>query len=402
MGAGGVDTRRERKSSDTGSTSVQLGIDGMSCGACVRRVEQALQDTPGVVDASVNLASREARVHYHPAAVSVEQLCAAIADAGYRAAPPVAEAEGARDEASQREYRRLLRKFWFGAAVSLPVLYFSFPLPGVPEPGTPAEHAARWLMGAAVLAVLAWSGSSFYRGAVSALRHGTADMNTLVATGVSAAWLYSAVATIAPGLFPEGLADVFYDAAAVVVTLVLLGAALEVRARARTSEALHLLMGLRAKTARVVRDGAEIDVPIGEVVVGDVVIVRPGEKIPVDGVVIEGRGAVDESMITGESLPVEKSPGEKVIGATLNKQGLLKFEATDVGRETALAQIVRLGEEAQASKAPIQRLADQVAAYFVPAVIAVALITFAVWFFLTPSVNFTAALIRLVAVLVIA
>jgi len=400
--AGAVEARRERDTTEPASASVQLGIEGMSCASCVRRLEKALRDTPGVVDASVNLANREAAVDYRPAEVSVERLCTAVTDAGFRATPSSPEAQREREEASQREYHRLLRKFRFAAAVSLPVLYFSFPLPGVPEAGTPGQHVARLLMGVAVLAVLSWSGSSFYRGAFSAARHRTADMNTLVATGVSAAWLYSAVATVAPDLFPEGLADVFYDAATVVVTLVLLGSALEVRARARTSEALHLLMGLRAKTARVVRGGAEIDVPIEEIAVGDLLVVRPGEKIPVDGEVVEGRSPVDESMVTGESIPIEKRPGDDVIGATLNGTGSLRVRATKIGRDTMLSQIVRMVREAQGSKAPIQRTADVVASWFVPSVMGVAALAALIWLQFGPEPQIRYALVVSVTVLVIA
>jgi Cu+-exporting ATPase len=383
-------------------TSINLSIEGMSCAACVRRVEKAILAAPGVVEASVNLANREASVRYLRSAVSIEELCATVADAGYQAAPLAAEPERQRDEASQREYRRLLHRFWFGAAMSLPVLYLSFPLPGVPEEGSTAQQLARVFMGAASLAVLSWSGASFYRGAISALRHRTADMNTLVATGVSAAWLYSATATLAPGLFPEGLADVFYDAACVVVTLVLLGAAFEVRARARTSEALKMLIGLQANTARVAREGTEIDVPVEEVAVGDILVVRPGEKLPVDGEVVEGHSPVDESMVTGEPIPVEKRPGDPVIGATINGTGSFRFRATKVGRDTVLSQIVNMVREAQGSKAPIQRTADAVASWFVPAVMLVAAVAALVWLQFGPEPQIRYALVVGVTVLVIA
>ena len=402
MAGGGVEAQRNRARTQGTGASVSLSIEGMSCAACVRRVERAVLAAPGVLEASVNLANREAAVRYLPGEVSVEKLCEAVADAGYQAAPVTAEPERQRDEASQREYRRLLSRFWFGAAVSLPVLYLSFPLPGVPAEGSAAQQLARVFMGAATLAVLGWSGSSFYRGAISALRHRTADMNTLVATGVSAAWLYSATATLAPGLFPEGLADVFYDAACVVVTLVLLGSAFEVRARARTSEALQMLIGLRAKTARVVRGEAELDVPIQDVVVGDLLIVRPGEKIPVDGEVIEGRSPVDESMVTGEPIPVEKQPGDPVIGATINRTGSFRFRATKVGRDTVLSQIVQMVREAQGSKAPIQRTADAVASWFVPTVMLVAAVAALVWLQVGPEPQVRYALVVGVTVLVIA
>ena len=321
--------------------------------------------------------------------------------------PTIAEPSetDAEQEASRRRYRTLMRKFWFAAGVSLPVIYFSYPeiFPWVPERGSTALWWI-WLgMGVLTLAVLAWSGSQFYTGALAALRHRSANMHTLIATGISAAWLYSTVAVAFPRFFPEEtLRDVFYDVTAVVTALVVLGMALELRARARTSEALKKLIGLQAKSARVIRGGAEIDVPVEEVVVGDVVTVRPGEKIPVDGTVMSGRSAVDESMVTGEPIPDEKSEGSTVIGATINRTGSFRFRATRVGKETMLAQIIEMVRQAQSSKAPIQRTVDKVSAYFVPAVLIVSVVTFMIWYTFGPSPVLVYAVITMVTVLVIA
>jgi Cu+-exporting ATPase len=306
---------------------------------------------------------------------------------------------------SERHYQRLMHKFWFAAFVSLPVIYFSYPelFPGVPEKGSDALWGIWVAMGIVTLPVLAWSGSQFFVGAWVAFRHRSANMHTLIATGISAAWLYSTTAVAFPGFFPEEmLRDVFYDVTAVVTALVVLGMALEVRARARTSEAMKKLIGLQAKTARVVRDGAELDIPVGEVVAGDVVVVRPGEKIPVDGEVISGSSAVDESMVTGEPIPVEKTKGATVIGATINRTGTFQFRATRVGKETMLAQIIRMVRDAQGSKAPIQRTVDKVSGYFVPAVMIVAVLTFMTWYTFGPSPALVYAVITLVTVLVIA
>ncbi|MEK6577537.1 MAG: heavy metal translocating P-type ATPase, partial [Nitrospirota bacterium] len=240
--------------------------------------------------------------------------------------------------------------------------------------------------------------------AISAARHKTTDMNTLIAVGTSAAYLYSIIATFFPSLFEAGglSADVYYDTSTAIITLILMGRLLEARAKGQTSAAIKKLIGLQAKTARVIRDSSELDIPIEDVIVGDIVVVRPGEKIPVDGVVIEGYSAVDESMITGEGIPVEKEAGDKVIGVTINKAGTFKFEAAAVGKDMALARIIRLVEEAQGSKPPIARLADQIAGYFVPSVIAVAVITFFIWFIFGPDPRFTYAMLNFVAVLIIA
>lgn len=304
----------------------------------------------------------------------------------------------------EREYRQLMRKFWFAAIISIPVLLTAYPqfVPVVRDWSMDTLRLA-WI-GAALLTlpVLFWSGGHFFSGAWAALKHRSANMNTLIALGTAAAWLYSTIAILFPFIFPEGTSEPFYDVVSVVIALVVLGQALELRAKGRTSEAIKKLMGLQAKTARVVRNGREIDIPVEEVLVGDVVQVRPGEKVPVDGVIIEGRSAVDESMLTGESLPVSKQMGDEVIGATLNKTGAFKFRATKVGKDTALAQIVKMVQDAQNSKAPIARLADTISGYFVPIVMILAVLTFIIWFDFGPQPQLVFALVTSVTVLIIA
>ena len=309
---------------------------------------------------------------------------------------------------AEREYRSLMRKWWFGAAVGVPTMVLSYPwLFPVLRDWFPRESdrlRVLWaVMGVFALAVLAYSGSQFFTGAWRALRHRSPNMHTLIAIGTGVAWVYSTVAVALPELFPESkFRDVYYDVTVVVTALVVLGLGLEVKARGRSSEAIRKLIGLQAKTARVVREGRELDVPVEEVVAGDVVVVRPGEKIPVDGEVVEGSSAVDESMITGESIPVEKRPGDEVIGATMNATGSFRFRATKVGKDTALAQIVRLVQDAQASKVPIQRVVDVVSGYFTPAVMILAIVGFVLWFDLGPEPALTYAVIVTVTTLIIA
>ena len=377
-----------------------------------RRLETALQSIEGVMEASVSLTTERARVKYVPTIVSQAEIRAAVSKSGFEAVELGGQAEDVEAKAREHEtsvQRQLLilglvftiplfllsmaRDFNF-----LPLSFYSMP----PMPGMMAETWPwfDWLLLALATPVQFVVGWQYYVGAFKALRSRSANMDVLVAMGSSVAYLYSLLVVL--GLF-SGM--VYFETAAVIITLIRLGKFLEARAKGHTSEAIKKLMGLRAKTARVVRADLETEVPVDEVRVGDIVLVKPGEKIPVDGVVIDGRSSVDESMISGESLPVTKKPGDAVIGATLNKMGLLKFEATKVGRETALAQIIKLVEDAQGSKAPIQKLADQVSAVFVPGVILIAAITFVSWYFLTPNIGdyqFTRALIRMVAVLVIA
>ncbi len=365
------------------------------------RLEKALGKLDGVLEASVSLTTERARVKYVPTVVSQTEIRAAVSRSGFEALELGGEAEDVEAKARESEIANQRRLLIIGLAFTLPLFLLSMArdlgLLGM------WAHAA-WingLMWAVATPVQFYVGWQYYVGAYKALRNRSANMDVLIAMGSSVAYFYSIFITL--GVLPG---HVYFETAAVIITLIRLGKFLEARAKGRTSEAIKKLVGLRAKTARISRSGAELEVPVEEVRVGDVVLVRPGEKIAVDGVVVEGRSAVDELMLTGESLPIEKGPGDPLIGATLNKLGLLKFEATKVGKETALAQIIRLVEEAQGSKAPIQKLADQVSAIFVPAVLGIAAVTFLVWFFVipvTPAVSqFTRALINMVAVLVIA
>ena len=321
---------------------------------------------------------------------------------------PGAPAPDAEAEESRREYRSLMRKWWFAAAVGAPTMVLSYPwlVPGLRDlfPRGSGELRGLWaVMGAFSLAVLVYSGSQFFSGAYHALRQRQANMHTLIAVGTGVAWLYSTIAVIAPQIFPsEKMTEVYYDVTVVVTALVVLGLALEVKARGRSSEAIRKLVGLQAKTARVVRDGKELDVPVDDVVTGDLVAVRPGEKVPVDGVIVTGSSTLDESMITGESLPVAKTVGEEVIGATLNTTGAFTMRVTKVGSETALAQIVRLVQDAQATKVPVQRLVDLVSGYFTPAVMILAITGFVVWYDLGPEPAFAYAVIVAVTTLIIA
>jgi Cu+-exporting ATPase len=383
------------------TAKVELPITGMTCANCAATVGRTLsKKVDGVVQANVNFATERASVEYIPGVTTIAAMIEAIEAAGYGVVQAAADAaeplEDVEAKARQAEIADQTLKFWVGVAFALPLFLFSmardFGLRG------DWAHAAwvNWLFLAMATPVQFYTGWDYYVGSYHALRNRTANMDVLVAMGSSVAYVYS----IAVLLLPDIGQHVYFETSAVIITLIKLGKLLEARAKGRTGEAIRKLMGLRAKTARVVRDGAEVDVPVERVRVGDVVVVRPGERVPVDGIVVEGHSAVDESMLTGEPLPVDKGPGDEIVGATINKQGLLKFEATRVGAETALAQIIRLVQEAQGSKAPIQRLADRVASVFVPAVILAAFLTFAIWW--AASGDFTTAMIRLVAVLVIA
>ncbi len=380
------------------TAKVDLPITGMTCANCAMSVDRALERVDGVVDVTVNFANERATVEYVPGVASVAALVRTVEDAGYgvvQAATPE-ELEDVEEQTRQAEIADQTRKFWVGVIFSLPLFLLSmardFGLVG----SWAMQPWVNWLFLALATPVQFYTGWDYYVGAYYALRNRTANMDVLVAMGSSVAYVYSLVVV----LFPTVGGHVYFETSAVIITLIKLGKLLEARAKGQTGAAIKKLIGLQPKTARVVRDGEEMDVPVDTVRVGDLVVVRPGERIPVDGIVVDGRSAVDESMLTGEPLPVDKKPGDEVVGATINKQGLLKFEATRVGAETALSQIIRLVREAQGSKAPIQRLADQVAGVFVPAVISIALVTFAVWWI--ASGEFTAAMIRLVAVLVIA
>jgi Cu+-exporting ATPase len=380
------------------TAKMEMPITGMTCANCVSTVERGLSKVEGVTDVTVNLATEKATVTYVPGLVTRGDLVAQVERIGYGVveAADEGELEDAEQAAREAEIRKQARLFWTGVAFALPLFLLSMLRDFGVLGAWSHQPWVNVLMLALATPVQFYVGWQYYEGGYKALRNGSANMDVLVALGSSVAYFYS----IAVMLGLSG--HVYFETSAVIITLIVLGKLLEARAKGRTSEALKKLMGLRAKTARVVRNGQEADVPIEEVVVGDIVVVRPGEKIPVDGVVVEGTSSVDESMITGESMPVTKRVGDQAIGATLNKTGSFKFEATAVGRETALAQIIRLVEEAQGSKAPIQRLADEVAGIFVPVVIIVALAVFAIWLFLVPAADFADAIIRLAAVLVIA
>ncbi|MGF1470217.1 MAG: heavy metal translocating P-type ATPase [Rubrobacteraceae bacterium] len=377
--------------------TTEMAITGMSCAGCVGRVEKALGGVPGVLGVNVNLTAEKASVEYLPGAVDARNLERAVEDAGYG----VVGREEAADDVGEIEYRKLRNSFLWAAVLAGLILVGSIPH----MLGVPAPVPMSWLnFGLLALAtpVQFWAGWRFYRGAWGALEHGQANMNTLVVVGTSAAYLYSLVATVAPQLFADGRADVYFDTSALIITLILLGRLLEARAKSRTNEAIKKLASLQAKTARVVREDREVDVPVEDVVVGDVVLVRPGEKVPVDGRVVGGRSAVNEAMITGEPIPVSKGFGDEVIGATINESGSFRMEATKVGRDTTLAQIIRMVEEAQSTKAPVQRFADRVSSVFVPIVIGIATVTFFVWWAFGPAPAFTFALLNFVAVLIIA
>ncbi|HYY94943.1 MAG TPA: heavy metal translocating P-type ATPase, partial [Pyrinomonadaceae bacterium] len=430
-------TEEEAAERASESVRVDLPVTGMTCAACARRVERRLAKTHGVSAANVNFATERATVEYDPARTGVRQLKEAVREIGYGLVDTTGDERASlrrEEEARRAERRDLARRFRVAAALSLPLLVISM------SHGAVALFNVSWinyLQLALTIPVIFYGGAPFYRGAWAALRHRAADMNTLIATGTGAAFLYSVAATLAPrlvagaggaasmnGMSAGGAGElaaggassvapmaagtpmvpVYFEAASVIIALILLGRLLEARAKGRTTDAIKKLLGLQARTARVVRaDGQHEDVPIESLAPGDRVLVRPGEKIPTDGVVIEGRSAVDESMLTGESTPAEKAPGDEVFGATVNRSGSFEFRATRVGRDTVLQQIVRMVEEAQGRRAPIARLADRVSAYFTPVVLCVAVATFFVWFIAAPAeTRLAAALVQAVSVLIIA
>ncbi|GAB4238343.1 MAG: heavy metal translocating P-type ATPase [Deltaproteobacteria bacterium] len=386
---------------------ISFPVAGMTCASCVARVERALRKVPGVLAASVNLAADSASVEFLPGVASAADLRAAVEGAGYSVPDvPPGEDPVARQERMQREEERsLLSRLRAGAVLGIPLLALSHWEMVVGYGTLPFSHST-----AAILQFLLatpiqfYSGARFYRGAWTAALHGATDMNTLVALGTSVAYLYSAVAAFFPALVTaEGLAvHLYFETSAAILVLVLLGRWFESRARGKTSDAVKKLIGLAPKTARVLRGGAETDVLLESVVAGDRVVVRPGEKVPVDGTVVEGRSAVDESMLTGEPIPVEKEPGSLVTGGTMNIDGRLVFTATRVGKDTVLSRIVAIVREAQGSKPPIGRLADVIASYFVPSVMAAAALTFLAWYFLGPQPRGTYAMVNLISVLIIA
>jgi len=396
--------------------TLTLPVEGMTCASCVLRVEKTLKKVEGVQDANVNLATEKVTLTFDPAKVRLDTLARVVDEAGYKLVVPAEKpSEGPkpmRGEASEgletltdsSTYRQLKREFIFSAALTIPIMVVSMVsmtqwfMQNVP---ISMDDVNKLLLIATTL-VMVVSGKRFFTIAWKLAKHLTSDMNTLVAVGTGTAYAYSALVVLFPHWFPaEVRSHVYFDTAAVIVTLILMGRLLEARAKQRASDAIKKLMELQPKTARVIRSGREIDIAIEDVVHDDVVVVRPGERIPVDGVIINGATSVDESMVTGESLPVEKTVGQKVIGGTINKNGSIEFRATAVGRETVIAQIIKLVEEAQGSKAPIQRLADQIAAVFVPVVIGIAVVTFVLWL-VVGGVPLTAAMMNFIAVLIIA
>ena len=423
------------------AAGVRFPVDGMTCASCVNRIERYLRKVDGVAVANVNLATDSATVRFDPTQVSLDDLRSAVEAAGYDARMDQAEMSGAgsaatieigfekaaggldiaaepeivrpqqvaREPEKSFQVRHLAdtrRRLIVATILTIPLLLGLASM--TVAPFLPSFLMNPWLQLAFATPVQFYAGWPFYHGAWKVLRHRSTDMNTLIAVGTSAAYFYSVAAILFPGFFEaagvlvHGQLPLYFDTAAAIIALILLGRFLEARARSHTSDAIKKLIGLAPRTARVLRDGTELDIPIEEVVKGDLVLVRPGEKIPVDGIVRDGRSAIDESMVTGESIPVTKEAGEEVIGGTLNTSGSLRFDATRVGRDTVLAQIVRLVQDAQGSKAPIQRLADLVTSYFVPAVLGVAALTYVVWFVFGPEPAFNLALLNTVAVLIIA
>ncbi len=421
-------------------TRIDIPVQGMTCAACQASIQKALQRQPGVLDAAVNLMLKNAAVTYDPAVTQPEALVEAIRETGYEAELPrpeqtAFEEQEARDRAQEEEFRSLRRKALVSGVAGAVAMLASMPLMvtgahGLGAHGPVADPFMRWAMESMTpalrsampwlyrispavlsdgllvltLGIMAWAGRHFYTRAWAGFRHHSADMNTLIAVGTGAAFLYSTLATAAPGFFlSRGIApDVYYEAVVIIIALILGGNALEARAKSRTSIALRSLIALQPRTARVVRGKEEMDVPVEEVRSGDLIVVRPGERVPVDGEVVSGASAVDESMLTGESMPVEKQPGDKVIGGTINRTGAFRFRATTLGANSVLAQIVRLMRDAQGSRAPIQKLADRVSGVFVPVVISIAIATFVIWFVATDAAPAVRAFAAAVAVLIIA
>ncbi|WP_421656381.1 heavy metal translocating P-type ATPase [Leptothermofonsia sp. ETS-13] len=384
-----------------------LKLRGMSCASCASNIEAAIRSVPGVTACTVNFGAEQASVIYNPQRTDIKAIQAAVGEAGYVASAiehsTLTEEDDEEKAARQAENRDLTRKVWVGGSISIILLVGSLPaMVGIPIPFIPGWLHHFWLQAVLTAPIQFWCGKTFYINGWKAFKRHTATMDTLIALGTLVAYVYSLFVTINPGfLIAQGITpSVYYEVSAIVITLILLGRLFENRAKGQTSEAIRKLIGLQAKSAHVIRNGQEMDIPIAEVGLGDMILVRPGEKIPVDGEIIEGSSNVDESMVTGESIPVKKQMGDEVIGATMNKTGSFRFRATRVGKDTFLAQIVKLVQQAQGSKAPIQRLADQVTSWFVPVVIAIAIATFVLWYNLMGNV--TLALITAIGVLIIA
>ncbi len=379
-----------------------FSVKGMHCASCVQLIEKAVSKLDGVISCNVNLATEKATVSFDPQKVNDEKISSAVSSVGYEVLKEeTQEKESLEKERKQKELEDLKIKVIVSLTLGSLILFGSFPLI--------MNYAPAFLQNFFVQLILAipvqfWAGLTFYRATIPALRHRTANMDTLVAIGTTVAFSYSAFVTIFPqviqaiGIKPEP----YFDVSTIIIGLILLGRYFEAKAKAGTSEAIKRLIGLQAKTARVVRGSKEVDISIEQVIVGDIIRVRPGEKIPVDGIITEGNSSIDESMVTGESLPVEKTKGDLVVGATINKTGTFLYKATKVGADTMLSQIIKLVEEAQGSKAPIQRLADLISSYFVPIVIMLAIFTFAIWYIFGPNPALLFALLNTVAVLIIA
>jgi P-type Cu+ transporter len=381
---------------------VEFDIMGMTCAACATRIEKGLNKLDGVIKANVNLALETASIEYNPSQVTIQEIGKKVEKIGYEARLKQ-DRNLEQIDHREKEIEKQKGKFVFSLILSIPLLWamvshFEF----TSFIYLPDMLMNPWVQLALATPVQFIVGKQFYVGAYKALRNKSANMDVLVALGTSAAYFYSLYLTILTIGSSQHMPELYFETSAVLITLIILGKLFEARAKGRSSEAIKKLMGLQAKTAVVLRDGSEVEIPLDEVVVGDIVFVKPGEKIPVDGEIVEGRSAIDESMLTGESVPVDKTAGDAVIGATLNKNGFLKMKATRVGRETALAQIIKVVEEAQGSKAPIQRLADQISGIFVPIVVGIAVITFLVWFLWVSPGEFAEALEKMIAVLVIA
>jgi Cu+-exporting ATPase len=388
-------------------SKISIPIKGMTCASCVKRVQDALSSLNGVISESVNFASEQASVEYIPAIASIRDFKKVVRDAGYDIVAVTEGEDVVEKEKREREseFRKLKFKLIAGALLTAPLFLIAFSdMTGISLITQLTAQTNFLIQMVFATPVQFWVGRQFYTGAIAAARHRTTNMNTLIAVGTSAAYVYSVIATFFPSVFEiKGYsAHVYYDTAATIIVLILLGRFFEARARGKTSEAVKKLMGLQAKTARIVRAGAEVDIPIEELEIGDIVVVRPGEKVPVDGIVKDGYSSVDESMISGESIPVEKRAGDDVTGSTINKTGSFKFEAVRIGRDTMLSHIINMVQEAQGSKPPIARLADKIASVFVPAVIVIASLTFIIWFLFGPEPSFTYAMLNFIAVLIIA
>ena len=387
---------------------LQVGVGGMTCANCVARVERALSKLPGVVAATVNLATERAAVRYLPGELGPEEIAGAIAEAGYEPRGLTEQDDDTEAKARDKALRARRREAAIAALLTIPIVMLS--LGAMIAPGidralaaiAPSPRFWDWMQLALGTAVTFWPGRRFFRAGWAAYRHLSPDMNSLVMTGVGAAYVYSALVVIAPQVLPPEARNLYFESAAVVITLILMGKYLEELSKGRAGAAIKKLIGLQAKTARIVRNGQERDVAIRDVVRGDLVVVRPGERIPVDGEVRDGESYVDESMLTGEPMPVAKRAGERVVGGTVNQHGLLRIDARQVGKETMLAQIIRMVEQAQGSKLPIQKVADGVVSVFTPIVLAIAAVTFGVWLVFGPAPAITMALVSTVAVLVVA